>query len=448
MTGTKPWRFGSTARTRSLVLLALGVVKVATAAQLRQLVLPGTVDVQTVRNACKDLRDAGLVESVGKVTGASASGRSVGEQLWNLTAAGLAAAGTELDRPPSEMGGTAREAARAGAAHAVKVTDTIDAFFQAPLLPTRPVARRGARPTRKSMNPLPARPPGLGTLHSWHTEVALPVTGTFTTPGRGSLRADAVLTAPEEDLPVLFVEVDNGTEPPARVADKIARYRRFFQRTVKDQCGQQVLLWSTLWQAPGRGGFPPVAFVFTKQVGPKALQARIQEVARLSGEHWQGMWCHGRYIENTGESDGYRDYEGVVPVVATTLDRLREHGPHGAIWWRFGHSSSQVLTDALDNPDDRRAYNRREEQRLAAQRAAWAEDARREEDEYQRWQASLWPCPTCGDDVDPDDGPGLTRGDECPSCTAQRERSGAEQAEAEAERERERRTGLLGWLRG
>jgi hypothetical protein len=80
----------------------------------------------------------------------------------------------------------------------------------------------------------------------------------------------SVLTAPEAELPVLFVEVANGTGPPAKVADKVARYRRFFQRTVKDQGGQQVPLWSTLWQASGREGFPPVAFVFTKQVGPKA----------------------------------------------------------------------------------------------------------------------------------------------------------------------------------
>jgi len=40
MTGTTRWQCGLTARTRSLVLLALGGVKVATAAQLRQLVLP------------------------------------------------------------------------------------------------------------------------------------------------------------------------------------------------------------------------------------------------------------------------------------------------------------------------------------------------------------------------------------------------------------------------
>ncbi|MEV8211128.1 hypothetical protein AB0P40_39730 [Streptomyces sp. NPDC079189] len=36
-------------------------------------------------------------------------------QLGNLTTAGLAAAAVELDRPVREMGGTAREAAKAGA---------------------------------------------------------------------------------------------------------------------------------------------------------------------------------------------------------------------------------------------------------------------------------------------------------------------------------------------
>jgi hypothetical protein len=162
------------------VLLALGVVKVATAAQLRQLVLPGTADVQTVRNACKDLRDAGLLESVGKVTGTNPSGRPVSEQLWNLTTAGLAAAATELDRPLAEMGGTAREAARAGATHAVKVTDTIDAFLQTPPQPTKPWPATAHRPppgrqghclpgpqgwahftagTPRSLSPSPARSP-------------------------------------------------------------------------------------------------------------------------------------------------------------------------------------------------------------------------------------------------------------------------------------------------
>ncbi|QQZ52439.1 hypothetical protein IFE09_00035 [Streptomyces microflavus] len=67
------------------MLLALGVVKVATAEQLRQLVLPGTADVQTVRNVCKDLRSVGLVESVGRTSFTGVSERPVWRDLWNLT---------------------------------------------------------------------------------------------------------------------------------------------------------------------------------------------------------------------------------------------------------------------------------------------------------------------------------------------------------------------------
>ncbi|MFD5065479.1 hypothetical protein [Streptomyces sp. NPDC058394] len=126
--GGAEWPYNSTARARGVVLLALGVVKVATAEQLRQLVLPGTADLQTVRNACKDLRHAGLMESVGRTSSPGVTGRPVRRDLWNLTTAGLAAAASELGRPVREMGGTAREAAKAGAVHALAVTDTIDAF--------------------------------------------------------------------------------------------------------------------------------------------------------------------------------------------------------------------------------------------------------------------------------------------------------------------------------
>ncbi|URN11014.1 hypothetical protein LUW77_00650 [Streptomyces radiopugnans] len=57
----------------------------ATAARLRQMVCPGTADLQTARNACKDLAVAVLAESVGKATRMGKSG----ERLWNLTPAGL-----------------------------------------------------------------------------------------------------------------------------------------------------------------------------------------------------------------------------------------------------------------------------------------------------------------------------------------------------------------------
>ncbi|MFD5065731.1 replication-relaxation family protein, partial [Streptomyces sp. NPDC058394] len=301
--------------------------------QLRQLVLPGTADLQTVRNACKDLRHAGLMESVGRTSSPGANGRPVRRDLWNLTTAGLAAAASELGRPVREMGGTARDAAKAGAAHALAVTDTIDAFRQSPPLPTKPVARRTTRPAPDRV--LPVRPRGVGHLRGWETEVALPVTGTFTTPARGSLRADAVLTAPEDLVPVLFVEVDNHTEPAAVVASKIDRYQRFFRRQVKNDRGRDVPLWSTLWDDSGRGGFPPVALVFTKDVGAQARMNRIKAVRDLSRACWQPRWQKSHsWSSNASEDDGWWDHAGTVPVIATHLDQLRTHGPHGPVWWR------------------------------------------------------------------------------------------------------------------
>lgn len=55
MGGTKRRPYGSTAKTRQRVLAALGVVKVATAGQIRRLMCPGTAGAQTVRNGCLDL---------------------------------------------------------------------------------------------------------------------------------------------------------------------------------------------------------------------------------------------------------------------------------------------------------------------------------------------------------------------------------------------------------
>ncbi|MFF3748783.1 hypothetical protein [Streptomyces kronopolitis] len=56
--GTKRRPYGSTAKTRQMVLAALGVVKVATAEQIRQLMCSGTASAQTVRNGCLELLEA------------------------------------------------------------------------------------------------------------------------------------------------------------------------------------------------------------------------------------------------------------------------------------------------------------------------------------------------------------------------------------------------------
>ncbi|MFJ9656175.1 replication-relaxation family protein [Streptomyces microflavus] len=451
MGGASVWPYKSTSRNRGLVLLALGVVKVATAEQLRQLVLPGTADVQTVRNVCKDLRSVGLVESVGRTSFTGVSGRPVWRDLWNLTTAGLASAATELGRPVKEMGGTARDAAKAGAPHALAVTDTIDAFRQSPPQPTKPIARR-TTPVPAPVRELPARPAGLGHLRGWETEVPLPVSGTFTTPARGSLRADAVLTAPEAGVPVLFVEVDNHTEPDAVVAWKIESYRRFFQRTTKDHRGRDVPFWQTLWDDSGRDGHPPLALVFAKDgVSPEARMNRMKKIRDLSTACWQGVWHSGSVYDDTTK-DGYRDYTATIPVITTTLAQLRRRGPHGPVWWRYGHPGWETLQDALDNPEDLRGYRHREEQRRT-EHAAQEERERQEREEAEsRRKAAAWPCPTCHRQVFPDDD-WETRppGSECTICTSikRREQQEAEALAAEetAAREEAKKNGLFGFLR-
>ncbi|MCY0924453.1 replication-relaxation family protein, partial [Streptomyces sp. H27-G5] len=359
MGGTRARRYGSTGKTREQVLQALGVVKVATAAQIRALVCPGTADAGTARGGCKDLEAGGLVLSAGRTTRVEADGRRITEKLWSLTPAGLEAAAAVLDRVPREMGGTAKAAAASGAKHAGKVTDTLAAFLQTPPEPTAPVVRKGAVPAPA---PAPARrPAGMGPIGAWSTEVSLPVTGSFAAPGRGSVRADMVFAAPHTRLPLLFVEVDNGTEGPPALAEKIARYRRFFRRSVV-QGGRDVVLWRTVWSAPMTDAHPPLAIVFTKKMGPAAMEARMREVARLSVGAWQGPWSTGGYIRD-GSRDGYRDYTGTVPVIVTVLELLERDGPLGRIWWRYGREGWETLADALANPDDHHAYSVREERR-------------------------------------------------------------------------------------
>ncbi len=446
-----------------MVLAALGVVKVATAEQIRQLTCPGTADAQTVRNAAKDLVAEGLVVSLGSATRINAKGNRVSEKLWNLTTAGLAAASVVLDREVKEMGGTAKASVPSGAPHARKVTDTITAFLQPAWEPTRPVVRKNQPPRpvpAQTTVAEPTRPAGLGTLAGWETEVVLPVSGTLTAPSKGSPRADAVLTAPEAGVPVLFVEVDNGTEPREIVAGKIHKYRRFFRRTVKDTDGRDIPMWQTLYsdhsRDHNRAGYPPVAFVFTAQVGPEAMMNRMKAVRDLSLDSWKGQW-NSVSLYGAGDKDGYRDYDDTVPVIVTTLARLQQHGPHGPIWWRYGHSDWQTLEAALDNPDDHRAFHARQEERRAERRAQQEREQREWEETGRRQKAAAWACPTCGREVlpGPDGWEAVPAGGDCDVCTYAKESErqiaeerAAEEAQAKAEAEAWRKeNGIFGFLR-
>ncbi|MGW6945037.1 replication-relaxation family protein [Streptomyces xanthophaeus] len=455
MGGTKARRYGSTTKTREQVLQALGVVKVATAAQIRALMCPGTADAATVRGGCKDLEADGLVLSAGRTTRLEEDGRRVTEKLWSLTPAGLEAAAVVLDRPVREMGGTAKAAAASGAKHAVKVTDTLAAFLQTPPEPTAPVVRKGVVPA-----PAPAppgeRPGGLGPVGAWSTEVSLPVTGSFAAPGKGSIRADLLYALPGAQLPLLFVEVDNGTESPPVLAEKIARYRRFFDRTVS-QAGRDVVLWRTVWTPPQQPSHPPLAIVFTKKMNPAAMETRMREVARFAEQHWKGHWHSG--WTGLGEArDGYRDYQGTVPVIVTVLELLERRGPLGLIWWRYGREEGwQTLADALDNPDDHRAYSVREEQRRTTQETQRRLEEQQRQEQRQRREAAAWPCPECGRTVypagaDDDWGTSAAPGALCSVCQSGADhaaREARERAEEQAVLDREAKAnGWLGWLPG
>ncbi|MET8169038.1 replication-relaxation family protein [Streptomyces sp. NPDC005329] len=99
------------------------------------------------------------------------------------------------------------------------------------------VAGEPAEAVAAARGPSPHAPDGSGTLASYATKVALPVKGTWKNPGRGSARADIVLTDPEAGAPLLFIETDNCTEEAVLVTAKFDRYARFFQWQEKDTDG-------------------------------------------------------------------------------------------------------------------------------------------------------------------------------------------------------------------
>ncbi|MFB7669320.1 hypothetical protein ACFC1R_36320 [Kitasatospora sp. NPDC056138] len=106
--------------------------------------------------------------------------------------------------------------------------------------------------------------------------------------------------------------------------------------------------WRRTWPGHTRAGYPPVVLVVT-DAGPVALANRQEAVADLSAEVWGGSWWTVTRHDNDG--DGWRVYDDSVPVVATTLELLAEHGPLGPVWRRFGRAGRHPLVDALDNPD-------------------------------------------------------------------------------------------------
>lgn len=254
---------------------------------------------------------------------------------------GLKAAARELGRPVGEMGDSARGAGRTGALHPMAVNEAVLALLRPKPDPAQ-LAGELADVLAAAQAAFDA-PAGLGTIASYATEVALPATGTWSNPGRGGAQADIVITAPEDGVPLLFVEIDNCFESAQVLAAKIDKYMRFGQRKVKDVDGTERPMWRTRWWAPdGRHGdqpHPPLLLVFNR-IGPRNPNTVNAQLAELTERHWKGTLYEG----------GFHMYDGKLPIVVTGMKQLQEHGPTGAVFRRFGRPHNQTLLEAIGNP--------------------------------------------------------------------------------------------------
>ncbi|MEU5431566.1 replication-relaxation family protein [Streptomyces olivoreticuli] len=359
---------GSSNDLRGDALRVLGVLKVATADQIQRIARPHLSyrhtdkatpsEQKTARTAAHagalaDLRKHGLAENGGRT--------KQGEVLRNLTLKGLEAASHELRRPMSEMGSTARGAGSSGASHPMAVNETVIAMLR----PKPDVVLLADEPAEAvaAARAVVDAPGGISTLASYATEVPLPATGTWNAPGKGGAQADIVLTAPQDGVPLLFIEVDNCHETAEEIAAKLEKYARFYQRRMKDIDGKERPMWRTRWTAPdGRYGdmaHPPVLLVFN-HIGARDPNRTVPRLADLTRHLWAGE-----------REDGYHLYDGKIPIVATGLRNLREHGPAGAVFRRFGRPGNQTLLEAIGNP------------RRDAADARAREEARARQDEYQ-----------------------------------------------------------------
>lgn len=138
-------------------------------------------------------------------------------------------------------------------------------------------------------------------------------------------------------------------------------------------------MWRIRWSVPdpqwGDASHPPVLLVF-HQVGKRTALAQMERVAELTREHWQGDW---------NSWGGFHSYDGKMPIVATTLELLPEHGPAGLAFRRFGREDRQNQWDAIGNT------------RRDAAPARRAEDARhRQAQEAAEREAQRPVCADCG----------------------------------------------------
>ncbi|MFG3042877.1 replication-relaxation family protein [Streptomyces sp. NPDC048330] len=389
---------GSTNQFRGDVLRVLGVLKVATADQIQRIGAPHL----TFRHADKPIpskqKQARTASHTGALSdmrkhGLSENGGATenGDTLRNLTLKGLDAASYELRRPVTEMGSTARGAGSSGGSHPMTVNEVVIALLR----PKPNMAKLADDPAdvRAAAQAVVDEPAGIGTIASFWTEVPLPATGTWNAPGKGGAQADIVLTAPQDGVPLLFIEADNCHETAEELADKLEKYARFYRRKMKDTDGKERPMWRTRWNTPetwsGDRTHPPVLLVFNR-LGERNPNHTIPRLMDLTRHLWEGERQKG----------GHHHYDGRIPIIATGLNNLRQGGPDGPVFWRFGRDHKEPLREAIGNPRREQADARAREAAVRAQeeykeqvrRAAREQDARKAAEREARRPV----CADCG----------------------------------------------------
>ncbi len=186
----------------------------------------------------------------------------------------------------------------------------------------------------------------------------------------------------------MFIEVDNCHETAEEIAAKRLKYSRFFTPQIKDTDGTDKPMWRTRWMARvaerGEAPHPPVLIVFN-HIGARDPNRTVPRLQELTHPLWAGE-----------QADGFSSYDRKIPIIATSLHNLREHGPNGPVFLRFGRTHMQPLRDATGNPRRDAALAHRAEQARAQQEEYQEQLRRAAEQKRAEHEAARPACASCG----------------------------------------------------
>ncbi|MFE2528416.1 hypothetical protein ACFXEL_29770 [Streptomyces sp. NPDC059382] len=102
------------------------------------------------------------------------------------------------------------------------------------------------------------------------------------------------------------------------------------------------------------------------RVGDRNSNRTILRLIELTRHLWEGERQRG----------GFHDHDGRIPIIATGLTKLREHGPHGPVFLRFGRDHMEPLWAAVGNPR-REAVDARAREEARARQEGYQAQLRR-----------------------------------------------------------------------